>query len=152
MTAPSVAPPQGAVEQLDPPRGVKRSNGDGRLWRSLWRHRALYLMAVPGIVYFLLFKYLPMGGLVIAFQNYMPFLGISESPWVGFDHFVRFFTEDTFFMLLRNTLVISALLLVFAFPVPILLALMLNELRGRIFKRSIQSVVYLPHFMSWVIV
>lgn len=118
----------------------------------MWRYRALYLMAVPGIVYFLVFKYVPMAGLVIAFQNYLPFLGVSGSEWVGFDHFVRFFTDDTFFVLLRNTLVLSALLLLFAFPVPIVLALLLNELRGRVFKRSLQSVIYLPHFMSWVIV
>src|SRR5699024_11362811 len=74
------------------------------------------------------------------------------SPWVGFEHFVRLFTEVTFFMLLRNTLVVSLLLLLFAFPIPIILALMLNEVRSRVFKRSLQSIVYLPHFMSWVIV
>jgi putative aldouronate transport system permease protein len=119
---------------------------------AFWRHRTLYLMAVPGIVYFLVFKYAPMGGLVIAFQDYMPFLGIGGSPWVGFDHFVRFFTEDTFFVLLRNTLVISTLMMVFAFPIPILLALLLNEVRSKVFRRSVQSVIYLPHFLSWVIV
>ncbi|SKC38604.1 ABC transporter permease [Krasilnikoviella flava] len=119
---------------------------------ALWKHKALYLMAVPGILYFLAFKYAPMGGLVIAFQDYMPFLGIGGSPWVGFDHFVRFFTEDTFLVLLRNTVVISLLLLVFAFPVPIILALLLNEVRTKVFQRSVQTVIYLPHFMSWVIV
>src|SRR5215218_8957899 len=130
-----------------PRRGKETSIG-----RSMWRHRALYLMALPGIAYFVVFKYLPMGGLVIAFQDYQPFLGLTGSPWVGFEHFVRLFTADTFFMLLRNTLPLSALLLVFSFPMPIILALMLNELRGRVFKRSVQSIVYLPHFMSWVIV
>jgi putative aldouronate transport system permease protein len=119
---------------------------------ALWKHKALYLMAVPGILYFLVFKYAPMGGLVIAFQDYMPFLGIGGSPWVGFDHFVRFFTEDTFLVLLRNTVVISLLLLIFAFPVPIILALLLNEVRTKVFQRSVQTVIYLPHFMSWVIV
>jgi putative aldouronate transport system permease protein len=119
---------------------------------SLLKHRTLYLMAVPGILYFLVFKYAPMGGLVIAFQDYLPFLGIADSPWVGFDHFVRFFTEDTFVMLLRNTISISVLMLVFAFPVPIILALLLNEVRTRAFQRTIQSVIYLPHFLSWVIV
>ena len=119
---------------------------------TLWKHRALYLMALPGIVYFLLFKYLPMGGLIISFQDYKPFLGIMGSPWVGFEHFVRLFTQDTFFMLLRNTLVLSLLLMLISFPVPIILALLLNELRGFLFKRTIQTVIYLPHFMSWVIV
>ena len=121
-------------------------------WQQIWRHKALYLMALPGIVYFIVFKYVPMGGLVIAFQDYSPFRGIGGSPWVGFEHFIRFFTEDTFMMLLTNTVVISLLLLVFAFPVPIILALLLNEVRTRVFQRSIQTVIYLPHFMSWVIV
>jgi len=118
----------------------------------LWQYRALYLMALPGIVYFVVFKYVPMGGLIISFQEYKPFLGIAGSPWVGFEHFVRLFTQDTFFMLLRNTLVLSLLLMLISFPVPIVLALLLNELRGIVFKRSIQTVIYIPHFMSWVIV
>jgi putative aldouronate transport system permease protein len=145
-TAPAPVVPDAMAQTPPAPRG-------GRWTRSsLWRHKTLYLMALPGIVYFLVFKYAPMGGLVIAFQDYMPFLGIGGSPWVGFDHFVRLFTEDTFALLLRNTLVISLLLLVFAFPVPIILALLLNELRGKYFKRTVQSVIYLPHFLSWVIV
>ena len=139
------------TESTEPAVPAPPRRKGGRI-RSIWRHKTLYLMALPGIVYFLVFKYLPMGGLVIAFQDYMPFMGVSGSPWVGFEHFVRLFTEDTFFMLLRNTLVVSLLLLLFAFPIPIILALMLNEVRSRVFKRSLQSIVYLPHFMSWVIV
>ena len=122
------------------------------LARRIWRYRTLYLMALPGIVYFVVFKYLPMGGLIISFQDYKPFLGILGSPWVGFEHFVRLFTEDTFFMLMRNTLVLSLLLMLISFPVPIVLALMLNELRSRIFQRGVQTIIYIPHFMSWVIV
>lgn len=121
-------------------------------WQSIWRQRALYLMAIPGIAYFIIFKYVPMGGLVIAFQDYSPFRGIGGSPWVGFDHFIRFFSESTFVMLLVNTVTVSLLLLVFAFPIPIILALLLNELRSKLFQRSIQTIIYLPHFMSWVIV
>ena len=142
-TAAPTTPAPGAATPTRPRR--KRAS-------ALWKHKALYLMAVPGILYFLVFKYAPMGGLVIAFQDYMPFLGIGGSPWVGFDHFVRFFTEDTFLVLLRNTVVISLLLLVFSFPVPIILALLLNEVRTKVFQRSVQTVIYLPHFMSWVIV
>lgn len=149
MSAPSVAPAEKQAEVPGKKVALKRKRSLGQ---SLWSNRVLYLMALPGIVYFVIFKYLPMGGLVIAFQDYMPFLGITGSPWVGFDHFVRLFTEDTFFLLMRNTLLLSALILLFSFPMPIILALMLNELRGRVFKRSIQSIVYLPHFMSWVIV
>ncbi|MFT4260313.1 ABC transporter permease [Microbacterium sp.] len=121
-------------------------------WQSIWRHRALYLMAIPGIAYFIIFKYVPMGGLIIAFQDYSPFRGIGASPWVGFDHFIRFFSEPTFAMLLVNTVSVSLLLLVFSFPMPIILALLLNELRSKLFQRSIQTIIYLPHFMSWVIV
>ncbi len=121
-------------------------------WRTMWQHKALYLMALPGIIYFIVFKYVPMGGLVIAFQDYSPFRGIFDSPWVGFEHFIRFFTEDTFVMLLTNTVVISLLLMLFSFPIPIILALLLNEVRTKVFQRGIQTVIYLPHFMSWVIV
>lgn len=148
----SVSSPPTAQQSNETPASTAVPQRKRSLGKQLWSHRVLYLMALPGIVYFVIFKYLPMGGLVIAFQDYMPFLGVTGSPWVGFDHFIRLFTEDTFFLLMRNTLLLSALILLFSFPMPIILALMLNELRGRVFKRSIQSIVYLPHFMSWVIV
>jgi len=147
VTAAQAAAPEAAPAPEPAPSGPRRKRAS-----ALWKHKALYLMAVPGILYFLVFKYAPMGGLVIAFQDYMPFLGIGGSPWVGFDHFVRFFSEDTFYVLLRNTLMISLGMLIFAFPVPVVLALLLNEVRTKWFQRSIQSVVYLPHFLSWVIV
>ncbi|MFD6178659.1 MULTISPECIES: ABC transporter permease [unclassified Isoptericola] len=147
VTAAQAAAPEAAPAPEPAPSGPRRKRSS-----ALWKHKALYLMAVPGILYFLVFKYAPMGGLVIAFQDYMPFLGIGGSPWVGFDHFVRFFSEDTFYVLLRNTLMISLGMLIFAFPVPVVLALLLNEVRTKWFQRSIQSVVYLPHFLSWVIV
>ena len=138
---------QGSTRAPRPAAPRRRSTASG-----FWKHRALYLMILPGVVYFLVFKYVPMGGIVIAFQNYQPFLGFTGSEWVGFDNFVRLFTEDTFLVLLRNTLVISGLLLAFAFPTPIVLALLLNELRSPKFKRLVQTVSYLPHFMSVVIV
>lgn len=119
---------------------------------SLKKHYVLYLMVLPGIIYFLIFKYAPMGGLVIAFQDYKPFMGILESEFVGFEHFIRLFTEDTFMMLMRNTLIISALMIIFSFPIPIILALLLNEVRFMPFKKTVQTIIYLPHFMSWVIV
>ncbi|WP_407074319.1 ABC transporter permease [Paenibacillus lacisoli] len=109
-------------------------------------------MILPGLIYFIVFKYLPMGGLVIAFQNYQPYLGITGSEWVGFKHFVRLFTEPTFFMLLSNTLILFALNIIIFFPLPIILALMLNEVRHKFFKNSIQTIIYIPHFMSWVII
>ncbi|MEJ8304706.1 sugar ABC transporter permease [Saccharibacillus sacchari] len=112
----------------------------------------LYLMILPGFLYFVVFKYFPMGGLIIAFQDYQPYRGIMGSEWVGLKHFVRLFTEPTFFMLLRNTLVLFAMNIVFFFPLPIILALMLNEVRHKFFKNSIQTIIYIPHFMSWVII
>jgi putative aldouronate transport system permease protein len=123
-----------------------------RLLTDIRRDHWLYIMAVPGILYFILFKYWPMGGVIIAFQDFHPFTGFTGSKWVGLKHFNRLFTDPDFFMLLRNTLMLSLYQLVFAFPAPIILALMLNELRREWFKRSIQTLVYLPHFMSWVVV
>lgn len=119
---------------------------------GLWKNKLLYLMIFPGVLYFIVFKYLPMGGLAIAFQDYQPFLGISGSQWVGLKHFERLFTEPTFWMLLSNTLILFALNIIFFFPLPILLSLMLNEVKVRKFKNLIQTVVYIPHFMSWVII
>ncbi|MED4566967.1 sugar ABC transporter permease, partial [Bacillus atrophaeus] len=123
-----------------------------RLLNKLTQQKYLYLMILPGCIYFLLFKYVPMWGIVIAFQDYQPFLGILGSEWVGLKHFVRLFTEPTFFILLKNTLLLFALNLIIFFPVPILLALLLNEVRIALFKKFIQTLIYIPHFMSWVIV
>lgn len=120
--------------------------------KFLKKYKLLYLMILPGFLFFVIFKYLPMGGLIISFQDYQPYLGIQGSPWVGFKHFIRLFTEPTFAMLLSNTLILFALELVIFFPLPIILALMLNEVRHKLFKSSIQTIIYIPHFMSWVII
>lgn len=122
-----------------------------RLLRGMWQNRYLYLMILPGLLFFIVFRYVPMGGIVIAFQDYQPFLGILGSDWVGFRHFIRLFTEDTFFMLLRNTLALFGLGML-TFPLPILLALALNEVKNKWFKSVVQTIIYIPHFMSWVIV
>ncbi|WNQ14320.1 ABC transporter permease subunit [Paenibacillus aurantius] len=112
----------------------------------------LYLLLVPGLLFFLLFKYVPMWGVVIAFQDYSPFKGVLHSDWVGLKHFVNLFTYDKFWAIFRNTILISFYNLIFFFPAPILLALLLNELRISWFKRSVQTIIYLPHFISWVVV
>ena len=119
-----------------------------RIRKDAW----LYGMMSPGLLYYLIFKYGPMFGLVMAFQNYMPSRGFIRSAWVGFSHFRRFFTEYTFGMLFRNTLTFGVLNIVFYFPVPILLALMLNEVRSALFKRLTQTLIYVPHFLSWVVI
>lgn len=111
-----------------------------------------YLMILPVIIYFILFAYKPMYGVIIAFKNYRPSLGIMGSPWVGFKNFTDFFTDIYFIRVLKNTVVISLYSIVFGFPAPILLALLLNEIRANWFKRTVQTVSYLPHFISMVIV
>ncbi|WP_377561684.1 ABC transporter permease [Paenibacillus chungangensis] len=111
----------------------------------------LYLFLIPGLLYFVIFKYLPMYGIMIAFQDYSPFKGIAGSPFVGLKHFMRFFEDDAFITVFRNTLLISLYKLIFGFPVPIILALMLNEVRVLWFKRTAQTLFYIPHFFSWVI-
>jgi putative aldouronate transport system permease protein len=120
--------------------------------RKMVMDRWLYVMLLPGVIYFLLFKYVPMGGIVVAFQDYSPFQGITGSKWVGVKHFERLFTDPTFFMLLKNTLLLSLMNLAFVFPMPIIIALMLNEMRSAKYKRIVQTMIYIPHFMSWVIV
>ena len=116
------------------------------------RHKWMYLLMLPGIIYFVIFKYVPMAGLVISFQNYSPYLGILGSEWVGLEHFKTFFMNPDFKMLLVNTFSISILNLVFFFPMPIILALLLNEIKNKFMKKSIQTMIYIPHFISMVIV
>jgi len=112
----------------------------------------LYLMILPGLLYFLVFKYGPMWGLLMAFQNYQPMHGIWGSSWVGLQHFATLFGDDNFWMLFRNTFILAIYNLLFFFPLPILLALLLNEVRSGLYKRSIQTMVYIPHFLSWVVI
>ncbi len=120
--------------------------------RGLQRDRYLYLLLLPALLYMLIFKYIPMWGVLISFKDYSPYIGFLDSPWVGFAHFQRFFGADEFWILFRNTMAINLLNLFFFFPLPIIMSLMLNELRNQWFKKSLQSVVYLPHFLSWVII
>jgi putative aldouronate transport system permease protein len=118
----------------------------------IWKERWLYLFMLPGLLYFIIYKYVPMWGMLMAFKNYQPHLGLWASEWVGFRHFQRFFSEPEFGMLLKNTVIIAVLDLVIFFPVTIILALMLNEIRKSVYKRTIQTFVYVPHFLSWVVV
>lgn len=124
----------------------------GDAGRYLWRYRILYLLSVPGILYFFLFKYVPLFGSVIAFQNYNIFKGITGSDWVGLEHFQKMFSHYDFLRILNNTLLLGLYDLVIAFPVPIVLAILLNEVRMIMFKRMLQTIVYMPHFLSWVVI
>jgi putative aldouronate transport system permease protein len=116
------------------------------------RNWSLYILAVPVIVYFVLFSYKPMYGALIAFKNYSPGRGFSGSPWVGFEHFIRYFKSPYFFRLIKNTFLISFYGLLFGFPAPIILALLLNEVRHPLYKRSVQTITYLPHFISMIVI
>ncbi len=121
-------------------------------WKYMVQHKWLYFMLIPGMLYFILFRYVPMGGLVIAFKEYSPFKGIWGSPWVGLAQFKKFFSMNDFTRLLTNTLGISLLQLFLYFPAPIILSLFLNEVRHNSYKRTVQTLIYVPHFVSWVIV
>ncbi|MDQ3539177.1 MAG: ABC transporter permease subunit [Chloroflexota bacterium] len=140
-----------AVRQLTSIKGYEKSGGLS-LWQRVRRERWMYLFILPGLLYFLIFNYVPLIGNIVAFQNYSPFLGFRESPWVGLENFERLFTDPDFKTALVNTIQIELLQIIFAFPAPLMLALLLNSLISEGVKRSIQSVVYLPHFLSWVII
>ncbi|MEX1029051.1 MAG: sugar ABC transporter permease [Paenibacillaceae bacterium] len=131
---------------------VSKSNRRSETFREIKKNRLIYLMILPGMLYFIIYKYFPMYGLIIAFQDYKPYLGMTGSPWVGFEHFERLFTDPMFWSIFKNTLILFGMNLLIFFPIPIILSLMLNEVRITKFKRTVQTLVYIPHFMSWVII
>lgn len=112
----------------------------------------LYVMAIPGIIFFIIFKYIPLAGAVIAFKDYSVFKGFIDSPWVGLKHFKTIFYYPDFIRVFSNTITLGFLKIVLVFPVPVLLALMINEIRKSDLKKGIQTALYIPHFLSWVIV
>ncbi|WP_127579493.1 ABC transporter permease [Paenibacillus koleovorans] len=122
------------------------------LLARLWKERFIHMLVLPGLLYFIIYRYIPMGGLVIGFQDYSVFKGFLSSDWVGLKHFKELFSDKEVVRVILNTLYLSFLMLAVAFPVPIVLAIMLNEVKFEPFKRTMQSVLYLPHFFSWVIV
>ena len=127
-----------------------------RILRQLVEYRYLHLMVIPGMLFFLLFKYVPMYGIIIAFKNYKGasggFEAIMSSPWIGFKNFEIFFKSLYCQRVFKNTIYLSILRLVFSFPAPILLALLINEIRTNWFKRTVQTITYMPYFLSWVVV
>lgn len=119
--------------------------------KTLFKYKYLYIMIMPGMLYYLIFHYLPMLGLVVAFKDYNMFLGIAKSSWAGLRFFNQAFSSPVFLEVLRNTIVISLLKLFWGFPAPIILALLINEVKNTGFKRVFQTVSYLPYFISWVV-
>lgn len=122
------------------------------LWQKIWQHKILYLFVLPLIIWLLIFQYQPMYGATLAFKDYKYNLGIWGSPWVGLKHFEKFISSPEFWIVIKNTLIISGQKLLFCFPAPIILSLLLNEVRSVKFKRAIQTMSYLPNFVSWVVV
>lgn len=129
---------------------VPQKNRRG-FWAEWLKNYDLYLLLVPGIVYFFVFRYIPIGGYVIAFKDYNIFQGIWASEWVGFKHFHELINVPNFWTIVKNTIMLNVYGLIFGFPAPIILALMLNEIRKKLFKRVSQSLLYIPHFMSWIV-
>ena len=121
------------------------------LRQRMYEYRWIYFLGIPGIVLLFFMNYLPMRNLLMAFQDYNPHLGLLKSPWVGLEHFQTLFQDSKFYNMLKNTLIISGLSLL-TFPAPIILALIMNEVRNAAFKKFVQTAVYLPHFLSWAIV
>ena len=116
------------------------------------RNKTLYIMMIPVLAFYILFCYKPMYGALIAFKDYSPRLGMVESPWIGLDNFKAFFSSPDFVRVFRNTLTISISSLIFGFPAPIIFALLMNELANGVFKRSVQTFSYMPHFISMVVI
>ena len=129
---------------------LRKQENRVKLSRRIWKSRDYYLMLLPAVVYVILFCYAPMYGLQIAFKNYKVSLGVSGSPWVGFRNFTDFFQSYYFVTLLKNTLMLSIYSLIVGFPVPIIIALIINEMKGK-FKKVTQTVLYAPHFISMVV-
>jgi len=126
----------------------RRDSYVSRLARDLVKNKIIYLMALPVVAYYLIFDYGPMYGASIAFKDFSAIKGITGSPWVGFQNFKDFFNDVYFGRIVRNTLLLSIYNIIFGFPAPIILALLLNEVRQQLFKRFVQSITYLPHFIS----
>lgn len=132
--------------------GVDKMSFGYRLKSDMKRNYPLYILMIPVMAYYIVFCYKPMYGAIIAFKEFQPALGIWKSPWVGFDQYVKFFANPDFVRIFKNTLVISITNIIFGFPAPIILALLFNELRCAKFKSVVQTVSYLPHFISLVVV
>jgi putative aldouronate transport system permease protein len=134
------------VSHMEAPTSLSR-----KLSGRYWKNRYLLLMLLPGLAFYLIFRYKPIWGILIAFEDYRFRLGIMGSPWIGLDMFKELVLSKDFWKVFRNTVVISSLKMLFGFPAPIILALLLNEVRGLRFKRIVQNISYLPYFISWVV-
>lgn len=131
---------------------AKRNNPLRKLGAKMWRSKYLMLMILPAIVFYIIFNYIPMYGVLMAFKNFKPKLGIWASPWNGVDNFIKVFEEPKFWLAFRNTVIIGSVKIIISFVAAIAIALLLNELRMRRVKKTVQTIVTFPHFLSWVVV
>ena len=135
-------------KKRSPVAGTKKES----LWQSICKHKGLYFMALPGFIWFILFKYIPLAGSVIAFMDYDIYKGIGGSKFAGLKHFEHFFKFPEFGEVFRNTAILGAYEVLIVFPIPIVLAILMNEVRNAKYKKAVQTAVYVPHFLSWVII
>ncbi len=135
-----------------PDTGALGNRGKKGLRYHIQKYGAYYVMLIPLFIFLIIFCYLPMGGTVMAFQDFRPVRGFFKSDWVGLENYADVFSDKMFWSRLKNTVIISVLKILFTAPAPIILALLLNEVRNRKFKRTVQTVVYMPRFISWVVV
>ncbi|MDQ0112697.1 ABC transporter permease [Paenibacillus harenae] len=133
-----------------PQKGTEKKRSS--VWKRALQQRYLYLMSLPFVIWVIVFAYVPVWGWITAFQNYKPKNSFLDQKWVGLDNFVELFGDERFYLVLRNTLAMSSMGLIVGFTIPVIFALLLNEMKGQFFKRSIQTISYLPHFVSWVVV
>lgn len=133
-------------------RGGKPRSRFGEALSYVSRNRWLYILLIPGTAFLIVFRYIPMYGVIIAFKDFSVVRGIWKSPWVGFANFAYLFTSSSFYEVFRNSVLISLYRLLFAFPVPILMAILLSEMRSVAYKKTVQTIIYLPHFISWVVI
>jgi len=132
--------------------GNKKSFREYNCLKVLKKQKYLIFMSLPFVIWLFIFKYIPLWGWTMAFQKYMPGRSFFEQEWVGFEYFIKMFQDSTFYLVLRNTIAMSLLSLIFGFTLPIVLAILINEIQANKFKRVVQTISYLPHFVSWVIV
>ena len=132
--------------------GKRQRAGARHMMKKMWNYKWLYIMLIPVVAYFAVFKYAPMYGITIAFKDYNVFEGVFKSPWCGLEVFEKIFSNKNFWLTIKNTFVLNLLTLAVSFPLTIIVSLMLNEVAGMRFKKVTQSILYLPHFISWVVV
>lgn len=133
------------------PNTIPQERNDN-LWKNVKKNYLFYLLVLPGLAYITVFKILPIFGLVLAFKLYIPWYGFFKSEWIGLANFIDIFTSEDFYLKLKNTLIINSYKLVFGFPAPVVLALLINEIRKSWFKKIAQTVSYFPYFISWIII